>query len=226
MSYLQTTPDASIGRNDEESITDVCPFVYNVVMNDDLTLFPTEKKERADALRNRQLLLETASGLFREQGAAHVTMSAIAEAAGVGKGTLYRHFPDKGALILALLNADMQALQTRVLTALARPQPVEEKLRWFLDEAARYVIDHLEFLLESADASPEAMRLHPAHDWWRLTLYGLLRQIPTCAEPDIAADVLYLMLDVQTIRYQRYARNYPPERIIHGLHYTLARLVR
>jgi AcrR family transcriptional regulator len=195
-------------------------------MNDDLNLFPVEKKERADAQRNRQLLLETAAALFREQGAAHVTMSAIAEAAGVGKGTLYRHFPDKGALILALLDADMQALQTRVLTGLARPQPVEEKLRWFLEEAARYVIDHLAFLLESADASPETMRLHPAHDWWRMTLYGLLRQIPTCEEPDIAADVLYLMLDVQTIRYQRYARHYTPERIIHGLHYTLARLIR
>lgn len=197
-----------------------------MMMNDDLTLFPIEKKERADALRNRQLLLETAANLFRQQGAAQVTMSAIAEAAGVGKGTLYRHFSDKGALILALLDTDMQALQTRVLAMLASPQPVEDKLRWFLQEAAHYVIAHLELLLESVDTRPEAIRLHPAHDWWRMTLYGLLRQIPTCAEPDIAADVLYLMLDVQTIRYQHFARDYSPERIVYGLHYTLARLIK
>ena len=195
-------------------------------MNDELPLLPTEKKERADAQRNRQRLLAVATCLFREQGAAHVTMSAIAEAAGVGKGTLYRHFPDKSALILALLDADMQALQARVFASLADPAPPIEKLRWFLEVAAQYVIDHLEFLLESAETSPEAIRLHPAHDWWRQTIHGLLRQIPTCAEPEIAADVLYLMLDVQTIRYQQHARHYSPERIIHGLHYTLERLTR
>ncbi len=194
------------------------------MMNNDLTLFPLEKKERTDALRNRQRLLETAASLFRQQGAAQVTMSAIAEAAGVGKGTLYRHFSDKGALILALLDADMQALQARVLATLAGPQPLADKLRWFLEETAHYVIAHLE-LLESVDTRPEVIRLHPAHDWWRMTLYGLLRQIPTCAEPDIAADVLYLMLDAQTIRYQRFARSYSAERIIYGLHYTLARLI-
>jgi AcrR family transcriptional regulator len=195
-------------------------------MNDELPLLPIEKKERADAQRNRQRLLETAACLFREQGASQVTMSAIAEAAGVGKGTLYRHFPDKSALILALLDADMQALQARVFASLADPQPPMEKLRWFLEAAALYVIDHLEFLLESAETCPETIRLHPAHDWWRLTLYGLLRQIPTCTEPEIAADVLYLMLDAQTIRYQQHARGYSSQRIIHGLHYTLERLVR
>ncbi|MEU3617014.1 helix-turn-helix domain-containing protein [Streptomyces sp. NPDC006872] len=59
--------------------------------------------ERADAARNRARLLEAAAGLVAERGAAHVTMHEVAEAAGVGKGTLFRRFGDRDGLLLALL---------------------------------------------------------------------------------------------------------------------------
>lgn len=195
-------------------------------MSSELILIPAEKKERADAQRNRQRLVEVATRLFQEQGVANVTMSAVAECAQVGKGTLYRHFPDKSALIIALLDTDMHDLQTRVFDRLRQPDAPQAKLAWFLEEAAHFVLDHLPFLLESADARPEAMRLHPAHEWWRQTIYGLLQQMGGGDDPDIIADVLYLLLDVQTIRYQLQARHYTRERILVGLRYTLTQLTR
>ncbi|QJT03082.1 helix-turn-helix transcriptional regulator [Streptomyces asoensis] len=59
--------------------------------------------ERADAARNRARLLEAAARLVAERGAEHVTMQEVAEAAGVGKGTLFRRFGDRDGLLIALL---------------------------------------------------------------------------------------------------------------------------
>ncbi|MER6975650.1 TetR/AcrR family transcriptional regulator [Streptomyces carpinensis] len=60
--------------------------------------------ERADAARNRARLMEAAAGLVAERGAEHVTMHEVAQAAGVGKGTLFRRFGDRTGLLVALLN--------------------------------------------------------------------------------------------------------------------------
>ncbi len=60
--------------------------------------------ERGDAARNRARVLEAASRLFDEQGVEAVTMDAVACAAGVGKGTLFRRFGDRAGLCLALLD--------------------------------------------------------------------------------------------------------------------------
>lgn len=57
---------------------------------------------RQDAQQNRQKILTAANQLFREQTAANVTMAQLAKAAQVGVGTLYRNFPTKGDLFLAL----------------------------------------------------------------------------------------------------------------------------
>ncbi len=57
---------------------------------------------RKDALQNRQRLLEAADAMFREHGI-EVSVGEIAAAAGVGRGTLFRNFPHKEALIAAVL---------------------------------------------------------------------------------------------------------------------------
>ena len=57
---------------------------------------------RADAQRNKTHILEVASDAFAEEGI-NVSMDSIAKRAGVGPGTLYRHFPSREALLAALL---------------------------------------------------------------------------------------------------------------------------
>ncbi|MEU5157255.1 TetR/AcrR family transcriptional regulator [Glycomyces sp. NPDC021274] len=62
-----------------------------------------QRAERSDAQRNRQNVLETADRLFAERGAS-VSLNEIAAAAGVGAGTVYRHFPTKDALLATVLD--------------------------------------------------------------------------------------------------------------------------
>jgi AcrR family transcriptional regulator len=61
----------------------------------------TDRAVRKDVLRNRALLLESADAVIREHGM-DLSLNAVAHHAGVGVGTVYRHFPDRAALITAL----------------------------------------------------------------------------------------------------------------------------
>jgi AcrR family transcriptional regulator len=62
---------------------------------------PTERPLRADARRNRERVLEAAKAVFSEEGR-EAQMDDVARRAGVGVGTVYRHFPTKEALVSAL----------------------------------------------------------------------------------------------------------------------------
>jgi len=68
-----------------------------------MTTPPAARAPRSDALRNRQRLLSAAAEAFAEQGT-EVTIAEIAQRAGVGKGTVFRHFPTKDDLIVAIMD--------------------------------------------------------------------------------------------------------------------------
>jgi AcrR family transcriptional regulator len=72
-------------------------------------------RERADAARNRARVLDAAARLLAERDGRAVTMEQIAAAAGVGKATLYRRYPDVGSIAVALLDEHERALQDRLL---------------------------------------------------------------------------------------------------------------
>ncbi|MDX2137704.1 MAG: helix-turn-helix domain-containing protein [Chloroflexota bacterium] len=189
-------------------------------------LFANEiRQKRADAVENYALLLETAKRLFDEQGVEHVSMSAIAEAAGVGKGTLYRHFPNKVALTQALLDADQRDLQARTFAYLAQPGDPVQHLRWFMGEAFAFVSRNLTHMYSENPQVAWSLLDHPAHLWWRLTIRGLLARIHPGTDVDYAADVLYVMLDARTIAFQRNALGYDVDRMVSGLLATVDRFV-
>lgn len=194
------------------------------LMNDNL-IPPAARPTRADALKNRELLLETAGRLFAEHGVGAVSMSAVAQAAGVGKGTLYRHFPNKTELCHVLIDSEQRDLQNRTLERL-RQQPDNPlgNLRWFLEQVVYFVDRHLELLFSGVISAP-LMLDHPAHLWWRQTIRGLLAALRPSLDLDYAADMLYIMLDARTIYYQRTVRHYDAERIIAGLHDIVDHLV-
>ena len=188
---------------------------------DENLILPDPRPSRSDAVKNRELLLETAGRLFGEQGVDAVSMSAVAEEAGVGKGTLYRHFENKLALCHALLDEDQRDLQERTLHRLRYHDDSLENLNWFLSEVVRFVDRNQEMLcVRSAGSTLD----FPGHFWWQQTIRGLLERLDPPGDIDYTADVLYTMLDIRTIQYLRHARGYEMSRIIDGLKTLLSKL--
>lgn len=92
---------------------------------------PGARKPRADAERNRLRLMEVAKATFAEKGA-NASLEEIARAAGVGIGTLYRHFPTRDALIGDVYRNETEQL-AKAATELAANLPPKEALRqWML----------------------------------------------------------------------------------------------
>ncbi|WP_037582233.1 TetR/AcrR family transcriptional regulator [Phaeacidiphilus oryzae] len=94
---------------------------------------------RADARRNRDKLVEAARAVFTSSGDA-VPLETVAREAGVGIGTLYRHFPSREALVEAVYAAELDEVTASAPALLAdRPQQPEAALRAWLDRYARFV---------------------------------------------------------------------------------------
>lgn len=172
---------------------------HNNIMDDPLKI-SDDKPTRADAVKNRALLLDTARRLADTHGMDHVSMNAIAEAAQVGKGTLYRHFANKAEVCQALLDHEQQQLQERTIMHLRQGNHPLDDLRWFLPQVLTFVWNNAEML----GATDQAVLLHhPAHLWWRQTIHALMTRV--VPESDVAyfSDVLYILLDAQSILFQR-----------------------
>ncbi|PNE40047.1 MULTISPECIES: TetR/AcrR family transcriptional regulator [Streptomyces] len=92
---------------------------------------------RADARRNRERILEAAVRAFSEKGA-DVPLDAIAKAAGVGSGTLYRHFPTREALVEAAYRNELARVCDSVTQLLAEFPP-DRAMRLWMDKFIDYL---------------------------------------------------------------------------------------
>jgi AcrR family transcriptional regulator len=89
------------------------------------------RKPRADAERNRVRLLETAKAVFAEKGSA-ASLDEIARIAGVGAGTLYRHFPTRDALVAAVYRNETEQLVAAARRLAETHPPVMALREWLL----------------------------------------------------------------------------------------------
>ena len=90
---------------------------------------PQMRKPRADSARNRQLLIDTAKAAFADVGL-DVSLEEIARRAGVGIGTLYRHFPNREAVVEAVYRREVEQLADAVPKLLETSPPAEALHRW------------------------------------------------------------------------------------------------
>ncbi|HZG89908.1 MAG TPA: TetR family transcriptional regulator [Pseudonocardia sp.] len=97
-----------------------------------------ERPLRADARRNRERLLAAAVRAFATPGGAEVTLDSIAKAAGVGIGTLYRHFPTREALVEAAYRSELARLCDAVPDLLATLPP-DAAVRAWMDRFVDYM---------------------------------------------------------------------------------------
>ena len=131
----------------------------------------TERPPRRDAARNRQRLLAAAREVFAERGLG-VTLHDIAAAAGVGVGTVYRHFPDKKVLIDAVFAAQIQTMTELLERALADPDPWHG-IVWFHEQSLELQAHDRglrELMLGMPGAPERAVQ-------WRATLHPLAAEL-------------------------------------------------
>ena len=91
----------------------------------------TDRKPRADAQRNRERILEVAKQEFTRSGA-NASLDEIAKKAGVGPGTLYRHFPTREALLEAVYRTEVEKLAAAERKFAETLPPVEALRAWML----------------------------------------------------------------------------------------------
>ena len=92
---------------------------------------PVQRKTRTDAQRNRERILEVAKAAFARSGA-NTSLDDVARKAGVGAGTLYRHFPTRDALLEAVYHTEVAKLAAAERELSAKLPPVEALRAWML----------------------------------------------------------------------------------------------
>lgn len=170
---------------------------------------PVRRRERADAARNRQRILAAAQELFAARGTGRVSMEDLARAAGVGKGTLYRRFPDPASIAVALLDEHERALQARLLGGpppLGPGAPPAERLAAFYAAMVELLERHLHLAL---GAETGARRFATgAYGFWHAHVRALVVEggggdVDHPGRLDALVDVLLAPLAPELYQHQR-----------------------
>ncbi len=193
------------------------------------TVSTPERPERRDARENRRLLLEAAKRLFANQGVAATSMKDIAEAAGVGKGTLYRHFAHKGELCATLLREDVAAFQERLEPLIGDgggdTSPLA-RLDILITERVRMTETHLPLFaaIEEESGGPGRGKPFrgPFSSWTHAHIRRLLGEAVEQGELmpldlELTADAIQAAVSPALYSYQRHECGYSVERIIAGM---------
>lgn len=181
--------------------------------------------ERADAVRNRRRILDAAATLLAEQGVAAVTMNAVAHAAGIGVGTVYRRFGDVGQLLLALLDDGERQFQEAFMTGpppLGPGAPPTDRLRAFLHALADRVVEAGTILRAAEAVSPQARYRHGPYIVKHTHVSLLLRQIRPESEPALLAHLLLAPLAPSLIEHLRGDCGRSQDEIKAGIDHLLA----
>lgn len=133
-----------------------------------------EKPMRADARRSFDALLQAAKSVFTVSGV-DAPIRQIAEEAGVGLGTLYRHFPKRADLIAAVFRREIDDCVAAAQTLSAEYPPCEALSRW-MKRYAEFVATKrgLANILHSGDPAFDGLKAH-VDDTLRPALQGLLK---------------------------------------------------
>ncbi|WP_042381407.1 TetR/AcrR family transcriptional regulator [Streptacidiphilus melanogenes] len=168
-----------------------------------LPLYDQDPTERADAARNRAKLLQAAATLIQEQGAEHLTMDAVASAACVGKGTVFRRFGDRVGLLFAVLDQTESAFQNAFMFG---PPPLGPdadpvtRLEAFGVASLRHMSEHMNLYLE-ADQQAAARYGAPPRRVRTRHLTMLLQQAGVQGDAELLAETLLGTLDPSFVHH-------------------------
>ena len=189
-----------------------------------LPVFNAEPPERADAARNRRRVLDAAERLFAENPSC-VTMEAVAAAAGVGKGTVFRRFGDRTGLVRALISDTEIELQEGLIRGappLGPGAPARERLIAFGAAYLQFLERHGRLLATAGGAS---WLLSEPYALYRTHVTLLLEQAGCGESAQYLGDVLMAPLAAPAFLYQRDLRERSLEELTAAYEDLVARLI-
>jgi AcrR family transcriptional regulator len=173
-------------------------------------------------------VLDVARRLFEESGVETVSMHQIAQAAGVGQGTLYRRYPHKGELCRDLLSETVQnfRLETEAQLAEMGDRPAIERLNAILGRYLDLMDTKTALLAAIGDACWGQRRVEkfqsPGYCWAHDTLAELLAEAVANGElrpidPSFTADAVLAALSADVYQFQRDVRGLSKQEILQGI---------
>jgi AcrR family transcriptional regulator len=200
-----------------------------IMINDENPECSRARRERCDAIENRRQILAAARELFAGSGVDATSMQEIALRAGVGKGTLYRHFAHKGEVCHTLLKDDIAAFQDQIAATLhgpAAPPTALAKLASFLDQLLTLVEGHVPLLAAVQEAAAGPRRddayQNTFYCWLFAQIRALLAEAVAAGETgdldlDVTADAILAALAPPLIGFQQQQRGFSRARIAAGV---------
>jgi AcrR family transcriptional regulator len=183
----------------------------------ELPVVQDEQPLRADAARNRDKVLAAAEKLFTERGFDCVSMDAVAAAAGVGKGTLFRGFGDRVGLMAALLSEHERRLQEDMIRGAAPIGPGAPPVERLIAFAERWfeLLEQHGALIREASVRGARYRSAP-YRFQRTHVALLVREAAPDSDVDYIADALLAALSPEHVEYLRAVQGMSNERMLAG----------
>jgi AcrR family transcriptional regulator len=191
-----------------------------------LPILGQQTHERSDAARNRDALLCAAQGLVNQHGADAVTMDAVAAAAGVGKGTVFRRFGNRAGLMARLLDESEAAWQALVISG---PPPLgpgaapRERLLAFGRSRLTSNLERAELLVAASGA--DTGRSYAAYSFTATHVRYLLGELGVHGDIALLATALLAPLEVPILRQQVHVEHMDVDRILAGWEDLVNRVV-
>jgi len=188
--------------------------------------WPSRVGERRDAADRRRHILAVARELFAERGVGRVSMHEVAQAAGVGQGTLYRRFEHKGALCSELLYESIRRFSEEVRERAGARESALDGLSELLAEIVRFNEENAALLgavrASGGERDPGGQYRGPFYRWLRATVAALLERAAEQGEvpgQDTASlpDAILAPLNIDLHLFQRRDLGLPPDRILRSL---------
>jgi AcrR family transcriptional regulator len=155
----------------------------------------TERRERADAARNRRAILRATETLLARHPPDQVSLEQIAAAAGVGKGTVFHRFGSRAGLMRSLMYERAHSLQEAVITGpppLGPGAPAQQRLLAFLEAVVDVVARNISLVAALGDRDttqrpPDDPRhVQPVYPFW----HGHVAALLAAERPDLDAETL------------------------------------
>lgn len=190
-----------------------------------LPLIGEPAPERRDAARNRDAVLAAAREMVDLHGACAVTMEAVAEAAGVGKGTVFRRFGSRRGLMGAVLNRSEVEWQARVISGsppLGPGAPAMDRLLAFGPARVEVNLRHADLIMAATDGYG---RSYAAFSFTAMHVRHLLSALDVDGDLLLLATALLAPLEIEILKQQT-DEGIPVERIVAGWEDLVHRVVR